>query len=119
MAFDIFLNYKNERNNDYFFHMQSFDSMFGHVKSIALKNRINLSEEELKEITKNTLDVKFADRIHNLKTQWNPDNIKKVLRKIKETKKYILPIAKETNPEAYKLLCEEIEKLEKKEIYVN
>lgn len=58
------------------------------------------------------IDVKLADRLHNLRTQWNPKKKKQVVRKVRETKEFILPIAKKHNPEAYRLLSAEIEKLE-------
>jgi (p)ppGpp synthase/HD superfamily hydrolase len=49
----------------------------------------------------NALDVKFADRIHNLSTQWDPNNLEQVRKKITETKNFFLGIAQETNKEAY------------------
>jgi (p)ppGpp synthase/HD superfamily hydrolase len=55
----------------------------------------------LEQITRNALDVKFADRIHNLTTEWDPNNLEKVKRKLEETKKYFLNIAKEVNQVAY------------------
>jgi (p)ppGpp synthase/HD superfamily hydrolase len=67
-----------------------------------------LSEKELIEITNNTLDVKFADRIHNLSTQWDPNDLETVRRKIEETKKYFLSIAKEISKEAFEKLKNEI-----------
>jgi len=56
------------------------------------------------------LAVKMADRIHNLRTMEN-FSIGKVRRKITETEKYFLPIAKERMPEAYVLLLEELKRL--------
>gem|GEM_PF-2537286 len=60
-----------------------------------------LTEEEIAEIAKNALYVKFADRIHNLSTQWDPNNIQQVIKKVNETKQYFLNIAKAINKDAY------------------
>ncbi len=80
-------NAKDLRNHDFF------------------SNMVNLEDD--------VLNVKFADRIHNLRTQWDPSNKQKVIKKIKETKTYFLPIAKERNMKAYRILNIEIVKLEK------
>jgi len=61
----------------------------------------------------NVIDVKLADRIDNLRTiDVFPEE--KIKKKIQETKDYILPLAKEHNLEAYKLLLKEISKWEMK-----
>lgn len=95
---------KEKRNADYFWHLESFDSFKKNIKSIAESKFIELSDEELIEITKNALDVKFADRIHNLSTQWDPNDLYQVRKKVEETKKYFLWIAQETNIEVYSKL---------------
>ncbi|MDD2870829.1 MAG: hypothetical protein PHS49_02465 [Candidatus Gracilibacteria bacterium] len=100
------------RNEDYFGHLESFDNMLEHIRELALSKNIILSQDELKEITLNALDVKFADRIHNLSTQWDPEDSETVRRKVDETKKYFLEIAKEVNIDAYNKLQSEILKLE-------
>lgn len=91
--------------------MKSFNDMRKHIRFIATMNLVDLTDEELDELTKNTLDVKFADRIHNLSTQWDPNDIENVERKVKETEKYFLDVAKEVNPEAYSKLKIELAKL--------
>ncbi len=60
---------KSKRNEVYFWYLESFDTFKNHISSLALSRWIELTEEKLIEITKNALDVKFADRIHNLSTQ--------------------------------------------------
>lgn len=95
------LTAKEIRNKEYFSHLESFESMRNYIEKIAIEDWFKLNEQELDKITKNTIDVKLADRIHNLSTQWNEDNTAKVKRKLDETKIYFLQIAKETNKVAY------------------
>lgn len=92
---------KNKRNETYFWHLQSFHAFKEHINQIAKSKWLELTEEKLIEITRNALDVKFADRIHNLSTQWDPNDLEQVRKKVDETKIYFLHIAKETNIEAY------------------
>jgi (p)ppGpp synthase/HD superfamily hydrolase len=94
-------NAKKQRNITYFWHLQSFETFKSHIANLAKEKWIELTEEKLIEITRNALDVKFADRIHNLSTQWDPSNLEQVRKKIDETKKFFLGIAHETNNEAH------------------
>ena len=103
---------KNKRNDEYFSHLSSFDEMSEYINWIAHSKWIKLSDEELIEITKNTLDVKFADRMHNLSTQWDPNDLHRVRKKLDETKKYFLKIAEEVNPVAFMKLQSLILQLE-------
>lgn len=93
--------WKERRNKEYFWHLQNFESMKKYVLELAVKDNSNLSDEELNVITQNIIDVKLADRIHNLSTQWDENNTDKVIRKVNETKDYFLGIAEETNTDAY------------------
>lgn len=95
---------KQKRNEIYFSHYASFDTMKKHLKSIAQENGLDISEEELNVLTQETIDVKLADRIHNLQTQWNPDDLETVKRKIEETEEYFMEISKETNTDTHKKL---------------
>lgn len=92
---------KKKRNEVYFWHLESLDTFTHHIADLAKQKWIELTQEELTQITKNALDVKFADRIHNLVTQWDPNDLEQVRKKVDETKKYFLEIAHETNKEAY------------------
>ena len=75
---------KIRRNDDYFWHLDELDD--------------------------DILDIKFADRLHNLRTlDWF--NKEKVIRKIEETEKYFLSIAELRNKTAYDLLVNEINRL--------
>lgn len=58
------------------------------------------------------LQVKFADRIHNLR-DLKHCKASKIKDQITETQAYLLPVAKEKNPTAYKLMTAELEKLHK------
>jgi len=88
------------------------------------KNDESLEGKDKAEKTKNYFErlknceyrdvalVKLADRIDNLRTmKWifKPEKIK---RKIKETEEYLLPLAKKYSEKAYKIIKEEIRKLE-------
>ncbi len=53
------------------------------------------------------IDVKLADRIDNLRTIW-VWKVEKILDKISETEKYILPLARKYNSKALKIIEEEI-----------
>lgn len=111
---------KEKRKIEYFSRFNSFNSMKNYIKLIAKKYKINnLKEEDFDKITYDVFDVKFADRIHNLRTQWDPNNIIKVSKKIKETKDYLLKIAKKINYEAYEIMIELIYWLEIKLLSVN
>lgn len=94
-------NAKKQRNAVYFWHLQSFEAFKGHIANLAKEKWIELTEEKLIEITMNALDVKFADRIHNLSTQWDPNDLEQVRKKIIETNDFFLVITQETNVEAY------------------
>jgi len=121
--------WKKRRNEDYFWHLKSFEKMKEHIKSIIVKKynitfelftkeQLEIFNTKLDEITQNALDVKFADRIHNLRTQWNPNNIEKVEKKVEETEIFFMDIAKIKNPKAYKELKRLTEDLRKKVIEI-
>ena len=104
--------WKTLRNKNYFGHLKSYESMKIYVTELALEKWLKLTGYEIKAVTQNIFDVKFADRIHNLSTQWDENNTDKVKRKVEETKKYFLDIALKVNPEAYNKLNTLILKLE-------
>jgi len=64
------------------------------------------------------INVKLADRIDNLRTIWCWKE-EKIMKKIKETQKYILPLAERYNKKAYKILKDEILKIEQTLILEN
>lgn len=78
---------KERRNEDYFWHLDSLNDDY--------------------------LDVKFADRLHNLRDM-NWVTREKAIRKVRETERYFLDIAKNRNPKAYELMTIEIKRLKKK-----
>jgi (p)ppGpp synthase/HD superfamily hydrolase len=82
-----------------------------HYEKIA-KERRNIDYfGHLDDLNDDYLDVKFADRIHNLR-DISGITKEKALRKIAETKKYFLEVAEKRNPIAYQLMLSEIEKLQ-------
>lgn len=110
---------KEVRNKDYFSHLESFYSMKKYINELAINDWLSFSDEVLNEITLNSIEVKLADRIHNLSTQWNVEKIDKVERKVEETKKYFLNIAKEINIDAYNKIKSLILSLELKLVDFN
>lgn len=63
--------------------------------------------ESLKNLSNRELDVKFSDRIHNLRTlKWLKRSF--IERTLDETIKYFVPLAKERNKKAYNLMMQEI-----------
>lgn len=98
---------KSERNHIYFWNLKN------------LSETTWKTEEKIKS-DKDILYVKFADRIHNLRTLiWTP--IREITRKIIQTEDYFLDVAfkekQENNHPAYDLMVKEIDKLlEDKEI---
>jgi len=95
------------RNEEYFWHLKDFETFKEYIRNLVKQKYFEgkiekmLTEEEIAEIAKNALYVKFADRIHNLSTQWDPNNIQQVIKKVNETKQYFLNIAKAINKDAY------------------
>lgn len=86
---------KARRNEEYFGHMENIESFESHIKEIAESHNIHIDSSEINTIARNAIQVKLADRIHNLSTQWDQSNTGKVKRKIEETEKYFYQIAEE------------------------
>lgn len=82
-----------------------------HYEKIA-KERRNIDYfGHLDELNDDYLDVKFADRIHNLRDMSGVTK-EKALRKIAETEKYFLAVAQKRNPSAYHIMISEIDRLQ-------
>lgn len=84
---------------------------YPHIKDLARSLRNKDYYGNMQELDDATLQVKFADRVHNLRTT---SHIKKekIKRKIEETKKYFLPVARKRNPKMFRELSRLIAKLE-------
>ena len=65
----------------------------------------------LDQLNDDYLDIKFADRIHNLRDMSGVTK-EKALRKIAETEKYFLAVAQKRNPTAYHIMITEIDRLQ-------
>lgn len=134
--------YKDLRNAYYFSHMLSeeyivcenwkekidenapcLNKFYNHALSITMSPnlRIKLNDDELRQVCLDSIEVKFWDRIDNLKSTeiykiYSEENIEKAKRKIEETKKYFYNIAKEFDnimwTNFYLLISNEVEKLE-------
>lgn len=109
--------YKAERNEDYFEHMLDFNTFYEHALKLKNEYKIKLSDDQIKYICIEVLEVKYFDRIDNLidsevYVEDTPEFRKKAYRKITETKKYFYNISKETHPYIYEMLVFETKKLE-------
>jgi len=82
------------------------------------KERENIGKERrnqdyfghLDELNDDYLDIKFADRIHNLRDM-DHLSTEEIEKKVAETEKYFLHVAEKRNPTAHKLLTIELEHL--------
>lgn len=134
--------YKDLRNADYFSYMLSenwdfpqihneeikqntpcLNKFYNHALSITMSPnlKIRLNDDEIKHVCFDAIEVKFWDRIDNLKTTelystYSKNNVKKAKRKIEETKKYFYKISKEFDSimwtNFYWIISNEVEKLE-------
>lgn len=131
--------YKDIRNAKYFSHMLSdkkvdyeekidenthcLNKFYNHALSLVASPNlwIKIDKETIKQIVLDAIEVKFRDRIDNLRTTeiysvYNEKNAHKAKRKIGETKKYFLLISKEFDKlmwtDFYNLIKSEIDKLE-------
>lgn len=92
------IKYKEIRNQDYFWHLESVEVFESHINKTYLANSNHpLSGVEIKEIAENALVVKFMDRLDNMKTIWSFKNWdrQEILKKAKETMKYFYKILRE------------------------
>lgn len=129
--------YKERRNKEYFSHMLPIEKNYEHIiapntpalnrffnQALSITShpnlRIRLSIEEIKEVALCAIEVKFWDRIDNLRTTEaykypTEHNIAKAKRKLQETGDYFFAIAYEFDglkwTDFYSLLWFEVEKL--------
>lgn len=109
--------YKLKRNEDYFTHMLNFPTFYENALKLKKKYKLKLSDDEIRDVCIDSLEVKYFDRIDNLRDSEiykidTPDFRKKAYRKIEETKKYFFNISKETHHYIHKMLVTETKKLE-------
>jgi len=112
--------------NDYEYQVSdttpSLNAFFNYALSISSHPnlRIRLTPDEIQDVALSALEVKFWDRIDNLRTTEaykypTSNNIVKAERKLVETQKFFLNIAREFDTikgtEFYSFLLFEIEKL--------
>ncbi len=128
---EIIVGFLHDIYEDQFVPRGMMERLFGHEINEALKilsheklfykshGRIEKTSEDKEEYFDSIRQssvlvrrVKLADRLNNMETLMFCGKEKQI-RKIKETRKYILPIAEETNKkfhDAIKRLCDRIEK---------
>ncbi|MEF2175189.1 MAG: hypothetical protein V3575_01850 [Candidatus Absconditabacteria bacterium] len=83
------------------------------VVSIISSAKLNRQQDyfgHMGDLPDDVLDVKFADRIHNLRTI-DSCSPQKQLKKVVETEKYFMNLARERNLTAYKLMKAELERI--------
>jgi (p)ppGpp synthase/HD superfamily hydrolase len=81
------------------------------LKEIGTERRNEDYFGHLDQLNDDYLDIKIADRLHNLRDMKHL-TIKKIEKKLEETKKYFLHVAEKRNPTAYALLMTEVKNLE-------
>lgn len=103
--------YRIERTKTHFSHYETFDTFFDHTKQETQDLKLDFSDTELKELCIRVIQVKLCDRLHNLQTLGHMD-VKTIQRKVTETKKYLLPLAIEINPDIAEKIMTEITRLD-------
>jgi (p)ppGpp synthase/HD superfamily hydrolase len=85
------------------------------IKPFAEKAKERRNEDyfgHLDQLNDDYLEVKLADRLHNLRDMSGVTK-EKAIRKIAETEKYFLAVTEKRKPEIHKLLMIEIDRLKK------
>lgn len=89
----------NRRNEEHFTNMLTLKSFYNNAFKLRSKYCISLTDERVSQICFETVEIKYFDRIDNLRTaeiytENNEKNRKKAYKKIEETKKYFYGISK-------------------------
>ncbi|MFZ2151156.1 MAG: hypothetical protein WAZ12_05125 [Candidatus Absconditicoccaceae bacterium] len=92
--------YMNERELERY---KSIEEKLKPFSEIAKERRNDDYFGHLDDLNDDYLDVKLADRIHNLRDIKGLTR-EKAIRKVEETEKYFLEVAKKRNPKAYDLM---------------
>jgi len=108
--------YKRIRNETNFNHMLNFNTFYSHTLRQRNIYKLRITTDKVRLIALDALEVKYWDRIDNLKTSeiytiFNEQTLKKARRKIKETEKYFYDISKKTHQYIHVLIKQEVERL--------
>lgn len=102
------INAMDEHQLEYYTKLQEY------IKPFEDKGKERRNEDyfgHLDKLNDDYLEVKFADRIHNLRDMSGVTK-EKALRKITETEKYFLAVAQKRNPTVYHSMIAEIDRLQ-------
>jgi len=97
--------------------MLDFSTFYENALALKKKYKLKLSDDEIMDVCIDALEVKYFDRIDNLRDSEiyqkdTPEFRKKAYRKIEETKNYFFNISRETHPYIHEMLLAETKKLE-------
>lgn len=102
--------YKEIRDDAYYIRFASLESMIELAQEINKKYTLRLSEIDIYEVAQNAIEIKIADRSHNLNDMWPLQNTpEKIQKKIDETNNKLLHLAYQIDMQWYKLLEEAIQ----------
>jgi (p)ppGpp synthase/HD superfamily hydrolase len=104
--------HKPIRNRTHFENYTSLEVFKEYARREAQKLEVHYPEPILDIICRRCINVKLADRLHNLRTLWHMSH-EKINGKIDETEQYLLEIADEVNPVMADKLREQIKILRK------
>ncbi len=103
-------HYRIERNKKHFWNYDSFDTFYKYAQKQSALFSTGFCDERLREICERILQIKLCDRLHNLKTLCHM-SVEKIERKVEETEKYFMKLAREINPVMAEKMAAELQRL--------
>jgi len=84
---------KQERDDDYFPIFSSIETLLSKIDEITQEYGLKLDHDQKMTIAQTVAVIKICDRIHNLLTMPEDYDNEKRERKMKQTEKYLIPLA--------------------------